>query len=73
MKGCVFPASNRLIKQINGFLMGGPTSAVLSNIYFFKMEEGIVAHSKPFFCKPYVGVTYVRRKKQLKLMNFIMH
>ena len=43
--------------------MGGPISVVLSDIYVCKMEEDIVAPSKPLFYKRYVDDTYVRRKK----------
>ena len=60
---CVFSANNRLIKQIDGCPMGGPISVVLSDIYVCKMEEDIVAPSKPLFYKRYVDDTYVRRKK----------
>ena len=65
---CVFSADNRLIKQIDGCPMGPPISAVLSDIYICKMEEDIVAPSKPLFCK-----CYVDEEKQMKLMNFGMH
>ena len=60
---CVFSGNNRLIKQIDGCPMGGPISVVLSDIYVCKMEEDIVAPSKPLFYKRYVDDTYVRRKK----------
>ena len=60
---CVFSANNRLIKQIDGCPMGGPISVVLSDIYVCKMEEDIVAPSKPLFHKHFVDDTYVRRKK----------
>ena len=43
--------------------MGGPISVVLLDIYVCKMEEDIVAPSKPLFYKRYVDDTYVRRKK----------
>ena len=59
---CAFSTNNRLIKQIDGCPMGGPISAVLSDIYIWKMKEDIVAPSKPHFYKRYVDDTYVRRK-----------
>ena len=43
--------------------MGEPISVVLSDIYFCKMEEGIVAPSMPLFYKRSVDDTYARRKK----------
>ena len=43
--------------------MRGPISVVLLDIYVCKMEEDIVAPSKPLFYKPYVNDTYFRRKK----------
>ena len=59
---CVFSVNNRLIKRIDGFPMGGPISAVLSDIYVCTMEEDIVVPSKPLFYKRYGDDTYVRRK-----------
>ena len=43
--------------------MGGPISVSFSDIYVCKVEEDIVALSKPNFYKRYVDDTYVRRKK----------
>ena len=43
--------------------MGGPISIVLSDIYVCKIEEDVVARSKPLFCKRYVDDTYVRKKR----------
>ena len=43
--------------------MGGHISVVLPDIYVCRMEENIVALSKPLFYKRYVDDTYVRRKK----------
>ena len=44
-------SANRLIKQIDGCPMEGPISAVPSKIYVCKMEEDMVARSKPLFYK----------------------
>ena len=60
---CTFSRNNRLIKQIDHCPMGGPILAVLFDIYVCKMEEDIVAPSKPLFYKRYVDDIYVRRKK----------
>ena len=60
---CVFSTNKKLIKQINGCPMGGPTSVVLLDIYVCKMEEDIVAPLKPLFYRRCVDDTYVRRKK----------
>ena len=62
-KECVFSVNNRLIKQINGCLMGGDISVVFSDIYISKMEEEIFAPMKPHFYKRYVDDGYIRRKK----------
>ena len=61
MTECVFSANNRLIKKIDGCPMAGPISVVLSDFYVCKMEENIVAPSKPLFYKRYVDDTYVKR------------
>ena len=60
---CVFTINNRLIKQVDGCPMGGPISAVFSDIYVCKMEEDIVIPANPIFYKRYIDDTYVRRKK----------
>ena len=60
---CVFFANNKLIKQINGYPMRGPISVVLSDNHVSKIEENIVAPSKPLFYRRYMDDTYVRRKK----------
>ena len=59
---CVFTFNNRLIKQVDGCPMGGPISAVFSDIYICKMEEDIVIPANLIFYKRYVDDTYVRRK-----------
>ena len=43
--------------------MGRPISVVLSGIYVCKLEENIVAPSKPLLYKPCVDDTYVKRKR----------
>ena len=65
-KECTFSVNNRLIKQINGCFMGGPISVVFSDIYMCKMEDDVVAPTKPIFCERYVGDTYIRRKENTK-------
>ena len=67
----VFSSNSKLIKQINGCLMGGPISVILSDIYVCKLEEDIVAPSKPLLHKRFVDDNYDKRKK-MKLMNFLM-
>ena len=42
----------------------GRSISVLWDIYVCKMEENIVAPSKPFFYKCYVDDTYVRKKNK---------
>ena len=65
-KECTFSVNNRLIKQINGCFMGGPISVVFSDIYMCKMEDDVVAPTKPIFCERYVDDTYIRRKENTK-------
>ena len=55
--------NNRLIKQIDGYPMGGPISVVFADIYMCKMEDDVVAPIKPIFYKRNVDYTYIRRKK----------
>ena len=61
-KKWVFSVNNRLIKLIDGCLVGSLIS-VVSNIYVSKMKENIVTPMKPHFYKRYVGDAYIRRKK----------
>ena len=68
-KEYVFSVNSRLIKQIDGWPMGGPVSVVFSDIYMCKMEEDVVVTAKPIFYKRYVDNTYIRRKKML-MMNY---
>ena len=57
--------NSRLIKQIDGCLMGGSVSADFSDIFMSKMEEDVVVPAKPIFYKRYVDDTYIRRKKNV--------
>ena len=46
-KDCTFLADGRLIRQVDGYPMGGPISVVLSNIFCVKMELDVVKPLKP--------------------------
>ena len=46
-KDCTFLADDRLIIQVDGCLMGGPISVVLSNIFCVKIEFDVVKPLKP--------------------------
>ena len=46
-EGCIFLADCRLIKQVHECPMGGPVSAVFSNIFCVKMELNVVKTLKP--------------------------
>ena len=48
-KECTFSVNSRLIKQIDGCLMGGPISVVFVDLYMCKMEDDVVAPIKPVF------------------------
>ena len=50
-KVCAFSVNARLIKQIDGCPMGGPTCVAFSDTYVSKIEENIVAPMKQHFCK----------------------
>ena len=65
-KECTFSVNNRLIKKINGCFMGGPISVVFADIYMCKMEDDVVAPTKPIFYERYVDNTYIRRKENTK-------
>ena len=44
--------------------MGGPISAVFSDIFMCKMELDVAVPAKPIFYKRYVHDPYVQRKKK---------
>ena len=46
-EGFIFLADGRLIKQVHECLMGGPVSAVFSNIFCVKIELNVVKTLKP--------------------------
>ena len=73
MRECAFSANNRLIKQTDGWPMGGSISVVPFDIYVCNMEEDIVAPLKPLFHKRYANDTCARRKKNetLELYNVL--
>ena len=61
-KKAVFSVNNSFIKQIDGCLMGGPTSVVFLYIYVLKMEEDVVTQMKAQLCKRYIDDTYIWKK-----------
>ena len=63
-KECAFSVNNRLIKQIDGYPMGGPISVVFANIYMCKMEDDVAAPLKPISYKRYVDDACERRLKE---------
>ena len=63
-KESVFSANNRLIKQFEGCLMGGPMSVVFSDIYMWKMEEDVVKPLKPILKRHYVDDACAKRKRK---------
>ena len=65
-KECVFSSNGKLLKQIDGWSMGGTISVVVSDIFMWKMEFDVVVPAKLLFCKRYVYYKYVSRKKNIK-------
>ena len=52
--------------------MGGSISVAFSDIYVCKMEEDIVAPSKPLSTSV-MWMIQMSKEKRMKLMNFKMH
>ena len=63
-KGRTFLADGRLIRQVDGYLIGGPISVVLSIIFCVKMEFDVVKPLKPKLYKRYVDIYSKRIKNQ---------
>ena len=62
-KNCVFSVNDKLVKQIEGCLMGGAISVIMSGIHMKRMEEDSVAALNPKLYNRYVDVTMTKRKK----------
>ena len=60
---CIFTANNKLYKQTDGVLMGGPLSVTFTGCFMNNMEQQIVVPRNPPFYKRFVDDTYRRRKK----------
>ena len=57
-KACTFLADGKLIRQVDGCTMGGPTPVGISNIFYIKREFDVVKALKPNFNKRYVDDIY---------------
>ena len=62
-ENCVFSVNNKLVKQIEGYPMGGAISVIVSGIYMKRMEKDCVAPLNPKFYQHYVDDTITKRKK----------
>ena len=62
-KGCVISVTEKLLKQVDGYPVGGPISIIFSDIFMCKMEFDVVVLARCIFYKRYVDDTYVQRKK----------
>ena len=58
-----FQLNSKFFKKTDGCAMGRPLSVTLSDICMVKMENNIVIHHKPIFCKRYFDDIIYRRKK----------
>ena len=65
-KGSTFLADGKLIRQVDGRLMGGPTSVVLSNIFCVKRKFDVVKSLKP---KRYVNDIYSKQNQPDKFFK----
>ena len=73
-KGCTFLADVRLMRQVEGYPVGGLISVVLSNIFCVKMKPDVVKPLKPKRFKCYVDDIYCKwiknqREKCFKKLN----
>ena len=66
---CVLSVTEKLLRQVDGCPMGGPTSVVFSDVFMCKMELDIVVPAKPIIYKRYADDTYVRKKKRNRKFN----
>ena len=70
-EGCTFLADGRLIRQVDGYPMGGPILVFLSNIFCVKMELDVVKPLKAKLDKCYVADIYSKwiRNQPCKLFK----
>ena len=73
---CSFQLNHQLLKQVEGFTMGGPLSVTLVKIHLKRMNNDVVIPLKPIFYRRFVDDIINRRKKNipdqlfLKLNNY---
>ena len=62
-QNCIFSVNNKLIKQVDGFSMGGAISVIMSGIHMNRMEKEHVVPLKPKFYKCYIDDAITKKKK----------
>ena len=62
-ENCVFSVNNTLVNQVEGCLMGGAISVIMSGIHMKSMEKDCVPPLNPKFYCFYVADTLIKRKK----------
>ena len=67
-KGCVFSVTGKLLKQVDGFPMGGPIYVVFSDIFMCEMEYDVAVPAKPIFYKCYIYILMIHMCKERKVM-----
>ena len=55
--------NNKLVKQVDGCLIGEAIAVIMSGIYMNRMEKERVVPLNPIFYKRYVNDTISKRKK----------
>ena len=60
----LFSINGRLIKQKDGFSMGGPLSVDISGIFMTNLEKEVVYPARPILFKRYIDDILNRKKKK---------
>ena len=66
-QNCVFSVNNKLVKQVNGCLMGGVISVIMSGIHMNRLEKERAMPLKPKFYKRHVDDTITKGKKNIDI------
>ena len=70
-QNCVFNVKKKVIKQVDGCLMGGAISVITSDINMNRLEKERVMPLKPKFYKRYVDGTITKIKKNTDIDKLI--
>ena len=73
IQNCGFGGRNKRVKQVDGCLMAGVISVIMSAIHMNRLEKERVMTLKPKFYKHYVDDTITKRKKNTNFVELFQN